>query len=242
MAASASFTSIAQATAPRPAGQDEHDLLLEQVRPLRGTQGELVARKQYMRIKDAVLQQSDHLRALVAEAPKTGDALLRVTVDAEGMSVESIARALEWQAATPRERSQLVQHFSWQYVSSLMHAASWLGSASLVTACEAKLCRQLRLENVCAHPPAHRPGSSAITEPRAIPLETTAAAAAAGMLLHLTRASECYPYPDRNRHREHPTPTVSRPCSSLVPPSAALRLGCSQRPSSCSRPTSVLAS
>ena len=29
-----------------------------------------------------------------------------------------------------------------------MHAASWLGSASLLTACEAKLCQQLRLENV----------------------------------------------------------------------------------------------
>lgn len=147
MAPPPSFASIAQATAPRPACQDEHDLLLEQTRPIRGAQGELVARKQYVRIKHDVLQQTNHLLALVTEAPKTGSPLT-VRVNAEGMSVESVARALEWQAATPRERSQLVQHLSWQYMSSLMHAASWLGSASLLTACEAKLCRQLRLENV----------------------------------------------------------------------------------------------
>ena len=139
------FVSILAATAV-PAPKAARELLLEQVHPCRGTEGELMARKQRVYATERILHRNNHLRALLAGSDASQPLVVRV--DAEALSIEAVTRALEWQAAPPAERVLLLEHLPWQQVSALLHAASWMGCRQLLKVCEAKLCMQLRLENV----------------------------------------------------------------------------------------------
>ena len=140
------FVPFGAAETVRTLRDDERDILLEQARPIRGAQGELIPRKQWIRVTAAGLQSSVRLRQLL-ESATADQQLLVAQIHTEALSIEAVARALEWQAATVAEQQHLLEHSSWQSISNIMHAAAWLGSASLLSLCEAKLCAALCLEN-----------------------------------------------------------------------------------------------
>lgn len=124
---------------------DEHDVTLEQSRLPRGSvQGELIARKLTVRVSSAVVRRNARLRAAL-ENSKPG-LPLALNIQTEAISIEAVARSLEWLARPAMER-QLLDHSSWQYISTIMHAATWLGCSGLATACETKLLAALSLEN-----------------------------------------------------------------------------------------------
>ena len=150
------FASISSALTPRAPRSGEHDVVLEQARPIRGAQGELIARKLHVRVTATVLQGSQRLRQLLEQAAP-GQELLTAQIQAEALSIEAVARALDWQAAAPDEQLHLLEHASWQSLSNVMHAAAWLGSDALRSICESKLCAALRLSMV---KPAPRQPSS----------------------------------------------------------------------------------
>jgi hypothetical protein len=175
-----------------PAG---YHLLLVQGKPLRGAEGELVARKQHVHVEAAVLEVSERLREAVAEA--AGGSTAQLPIHGEALSVEAVARAIEWQSSSAAERDELLEHCSWQHLSAVLHGASWVGLTELQRVCEAKLCGQLRLEN-------------------AVQLARAAQRCECGRLLsaayYLLRAFFCYTYdeerPARADGRKEPVPRL----------------------------------
>lgn len=141
------FANITTALTPRPPRLGEHDILLEQARPIRGAEGELIPRKLQVRVTAAVLQCSQRLRELL-ETAKPGQELLTAQIQADALSVEAVAKALEWTALPPDEQTQLFEYASVKSLINVMHAAAWLGSNTLKSICETKLCAVLCLENV----------------------------------------------------------------------------------------------
>ena len=206
------FVNITTALTPRAPRLGEHDIILEQTRPIRGAEGELIPRKLQVRVTAAVLQCSQRLRELL-ETAKPGQELLTAQIQADALSVEAVAKALQWTALPPDEQTQLFEHASVKSLINVMHAAAWLGSNTLKSICETKLCAVLCLENVrrkcraraCRPRPAarlrHRPPTPACDT-------------------RLARA-DCRPY---NWHARR---------------SAANRRSCSRAPSSSSRPFSA---
>ena len=161
------------AVAPQSMSPNMREVWLEQARNLRGNEGELVARRQLVRISMDVLQKSERLREAMQKNTCEGGELY-LSVNAEALSIEAVARALEWQAAGADEQRSLFGHSSWRSISNTMHAASWLGCAPLVAACESHLCAALELRNVrqcsCA------PGRCAAFDDVANPAHTCARA------------------------------------------------------------------
>ena len=122
--------------------------IIEQARPRavkKTAGGELSARKVYVHVTTVLVQESERLAALL-ETTETGQPIL-VLIDEEGLSIEAVAQAFDWQALSAQDQERALVCLPWQILSGMMHAAHWLGCSSLRSECEERLRELLKVDN-----------------------------------------------------------------------------------------------